>query len=71
MLSYYDDGWFDEDGYYHPADLPDPDLLDWGDDFDDFDAADWEHYLGGPDEDVFEAALEAQSLYDDGDDWPY
>lgn len=55
MLSYDDDGWFDEDGYYHPADLPDPDQLDWGDDFDDLDGADWEDYLGGPDDEAFEA----------------
>lgn len=55
MLSYDDGGRFDEDGYYHPADLPDPDRLDWGDDFDDLDSADWEDYLGGPDDEVFEA----------------
>lgn len=30
------------------------DRLDWGNDFDDFDAADWESYLGGPDDDELE-----------------
>jgi len=54
MLPYDDEAWYDEDGY-HPADHRDPDRLDWGVDFDDFDAADWEEYLGGPDDAVFES----------------
>ena len=33
----------------------DANRLDWSNDFDDFDAADWEEYLGGPDDDEIEA----------------
>lgn len=51
MLSY-------EDNY-------NPDVLDWGDTFDDLDAAAWEDYLGGPDEDDFEDYGDC-SIDDDG-----
>ncbi|MBS1224399.1 MAG: hypothetical protein H6R24_1077 [Proteobacteria bacterium] len=54
MLSYDDNSLYDESGY-HPANIGDPDLLDWGDAFDDLDAADWEDYRGGSDDDVLEA----------------
>lgn len=42
------------------------DRLDWSNDFDDFDAADWESYLGGPDHDEIEAFQDR--LLDYGDD---
>ena len=42
------------------------DRLDWSNDFDDFDAADWESYLGGPDDDEIEAFQDR--LLDYGDD---
>lgn len=63
MLPYDDEAWYDEDGY-RPAERRDPDDLDWGVDFDDLDAADWEEYLGGPDDAVFES----WPGIDDGDD---
>jgi hypothetical protein len=65
MLSYDDNSLYDESGY-HPANVGDPDLLDWGVAFDDLDAADWEDYLGGPDDDVLEAFYD-RPLDDGGD----
>jgi hypothetical protein len=65
MLSYDDNSLYDESGY-HPANISDPDLLDWGDAFDDLDAADWEDYRGGSDDDVLEA-FQVRTLDDGGD----
>jgi hypothetical protein len=49
---------FDADDY-------DADHLDWSNDFDDLDPADWEDYLGGPDDDEIDARYER--LLDYGD----
>ena len=43
----------------------DDDHGDWSNDFDDFDSADWEDYLGGPDDIEIEEANERYWSHDD------